>query len=84
MINANNDEVNVMKTVGFVVDGLTCPSCSRHVETLLRRELGVEKVQILFTMGKIMVEYNESLTFPSALQRIIERAGYRAREGAAS
>jgi copper chaperone CopZ len=77
-------EVNDMKTVSYTISGLTCPSCSTHLESLLKKSKGVSNVRLLFTLGRLKVEYDENLTDPILLAQLIARAGYHARQGAAS
>ncbi len=73
-----------MKTVAFTLNGLTCPSCTSHLESFLKKIKGVTNVQLLFTLGRLKIEYDESITDPSFLLKRIEQAGYHARQGAAS
>ncbi len=71
-----------MKTVRFPVEGMTCPSCSQNLETVLRRETGVVDVQVLFTLGKVKIVYDETVTSLVNLKKAIERSGYQVSAGA--
>jgi copper chaperone CopZ len=73
-----------MKTVSYTVSGMTCPSCTTHLESLLKKVKGVSGVRLLFALGRLKVEYDEDLTNPILLKQVIARAGYQARQGAAS
>lgn len=65
-----------MKNVRFQLEELTCPSCIKKIEGVLKREKGVEDVNVLFNLSRVNVTYDESQTNPDELGDLIERLGY--------
>lgn len=65
-----------MKNVRFQLEELTCPSCIKKIEGVLKREKGVEDVTVLFNLSRVNVTYDESQTNPDKLGDLIERLGY--------
>lgn len=65
-----------MKNVRFQLEELTCPSCIKKIEGVLKREKGVEDVTVLFNLSRVTLTYDESQTNPDKLGDLIERLGY--------
>ncbi|MGI5855396.1 MAG: heavy metal translocating P-type ATPase [Candidatus Merdivicinus sp.] len=69
----------------FQVTGMSCASCSAHVEKAVGGIGGVEKVAVSLLTNSMTVEYDESKTDAAAIVRVVENAGYGASpEGAAA
>lgn len=65
-----------MKNVKFQLEELTCPSCIKKIEGVLKRDKGVEDVNVLFNLSRVNVTYDETQTNPDKLRDLIERLGY--------
>lgn len=64
------------------VDGMTCPSCIRHVESALSELEGIEKVEVKLKDGKVRVEHDPSRSTIAEMIQALGEAGYESRAGA--
>lgn len=64
----------------FQLNQLTCPTCAKKIETVLKKTNGVAEVSVAFTSSKVKVEYNETLVEAVELIDKIHRLGYRVME----
>ena len=62
----------------FQVTGMSCASCSAHVEKAVGGIGGVEKVAVSLLTNSMTVEYDQSKTDAAAIVRVVENAGYGA------
>lgn len=75
--NATNPAVS---DVCLVIDGMTCSSCARHVETELAGVPGVVSAAVHFDRGEACLTVDKARTPTMAqLLSVIEAAGYRAK-----
>ena len=58
------------------VPGMSCPSCSAHIEDVLGQLEGVSKVKILFGQREVVVRHDPDLVSRAALIAAMEAAGY--------
>jgi copper chaperone len=65
------------QTTTLMVDGMTCPSCARHVDTALRRLEGVEAVEVRVRERRVSVVHAGQDT--EAFIEALAEAGYPAR-----
>lgn len=65
-----------MKTELFQLETLSCPSCIRKIESVLRKVDGVEQVLVLFNASKVKVTFDPGKTDADSLSERIERLGY--------
>jgi len=66
------------------VEGMSCPSCIRHVEGALRELDGVRKVQVRLREGKVAVEHEAGQPSAAAMIEALRDAGYESKEDAQS
>lgn len=66
-----------MKQV-FDVTGMTCSSCSSHVEKSVSKTPGVQAVTVSLLTNSMSVEYNEVETGTADIVKAVEHAGYGA------
>jgi copper chaperone len=64
------------------VEGMTCPSCVRHIDAALRDVDGVIGVDVRFRDGNVAVEHDGAEI--ASLIDAVREAGYEARPSAAS
>ncbi|MRG90976.1 heavy-metal-associated domain-containing protein [Polyangium spumosum] len=72
-----------MKETLLQVDGMSCPSCIRHINDALRGIDGVEEVDVKLGEGTVVVKHDPSSAPMSALVAALRDAGYEARPNAA-
>ncbi|MDC0743055.1 heavy-metal-associated domain-containing protein [Polyangium mundeleinium] len=65
------------------VDGMSCPSCIRHIDSALRGIQGVEKVDVKLREGTVLVKHDPSSAPTDALIEALRDAGYTSRPRAA-
>ncbi len=63
----------------YLVDGMTCASCSSAVERVTRKLDGVEQSEVNLVMGTLDISYDESRVTPAMIIEKIGKAGYTAR-----
>jgi len=72
-----------MNTV-LSVEGMTCHSCIRHVESALRDLEGVHGVEVHLREGKAIVEHEGEEPSAAAMVEALRAAGYAAAPNAAA
>ena len=68
-----------MKQEVYLVDGMTCASCSSAVERVTRKLSGVQESQVNLVMGTLDITYDETQVTPDMIIGKIDKAGYSAR-----
>ena len=69
-----------MKEVTFSVNGMTCMGCVNTVANMIRRQPGVEQVDVLLEPGAATVSFDEARITPEQLIQAVERVGYQMTE----
>lgn len=89
-IKVNNNEsvseaIKTVKSLGydvitakgiFPVLGMTCASCARSAETIIKYEPGVLRSAVNFATGNLSVEYLPNMTNISKLQKAVQSVGF--------
>ena len=60
----------------FTVTGMMCAGCVATVEEALRKASGVQEVSVNLMEGRTLVTYDDQVTSPEELQRIVRSIGY--------
>ena len=60
----------------FTVTGMMCAGCVATVEGALRKASGVQEVSVNLMEGRTLVTYDDQVTSPEELQRIVRSIGY--------
>ena len=63
----------------FEVTGMTCSSCSAHVEKAVAKVPGVSSVAVNLLANSMMVEYDEAAVTAEGIERAVAGAGYGAK-----
>ena len=71
-----------IKTTTLRAKDLSCPSCIGKIEGALNAMNGVNKSEVKFNSGKILVEHDPSLARTSDLVKAVASAGYVAEPSA--
>jgi len=61
------------------VEGMTCPSCIRHVEAALHEIEGIGKVKVELKEGKVVVEHDPASATTEQMISALAEAGYASR-----
>lgn len=67
-----------MKKVKFDIQGMTCSSCSSHVEKATRKLEGVQNANVNLLSNNMIVEYDENKLENSQIIKAVIDAGYGA------
>lgn len=67
-----------MKKEKFNVLGMTCSSCSSHVDRAVSKVLGVKKVEVNLLASSMLVEYDDKITNNETIIKSVVNAGYNA------
>ena len=68
-----------MKKIKFEVTGMTCSSCSAHVDRAVRKLDGVKDVNVNLLSNSMVVEYDESIQDNDSIILAVKEAGYDAK-----
>lgn len=66
-----------MKTI-FDITGMTCAACSAHVEKSVRAVDGVRMATVDLVRGRMIADFDETVTDPEEICRAVEKGGYGA------
>lgn len=66
----------MLKVMEFPVVGMSCASCSAHVDKALRSVQGVSEVNVNLPMNKAKVTFDASQCTPEDLQQAVDRMGF--------
>ena len=67
-----------MKKVKFDIQGMTCSSCSSHVEKAVCKLEGTKNVNVNFLSNSMIVEYDEKQLNNEKITKAVISAGYGA------
>ena len=67
-----------MKKDKFDIQGMTCSSCSAHVEKAVKKLNGVKVVNVNLLSNNMIVEYDESILDDQEIIKSVIDAGYGA------
>ena len=67
-----------MKNVKFDIDGMTCSSCSAHVDRAVRKLNGVKEVNVNLLSNNMVVDYDEKKVTNDEIIKAVIDAGYTA------
>ena len=70
----SNDQATILE-----VQGMTCPSCIRHVNAALADLEGVHQVDVQLRAGLVVVTHDPGQAPSTQLVEALDRAGYPAR-----
>ncbi|MBU5689755.1 MAG: heavy metal translocating P-type ATPase [Candidatus Aenigmatarchaeota archaeon] len=65
-----------MKNAKLKISGMHCASCSQNIESSLKNSNGVLKANVNLATETAFVEYDENLTNPQKIAKVIENLGY--------
>lgn len=67
-----------MKKVKFDIQGMTCSSCSSHVERAVSKLTGIQSVNVNLLSNNMVVEFDEQKIDTTAIIKAVKNAGYSA------
>lgn len=62
----------------FNVGGMTCSSCSAHVEHDVQKLEGIQQVEVSLMTGTMIVEFDETITSIQQIIEAVQKGGYSA------
>ena len=65
------------QTVSYQVKGFTCIACATGLETILRQQKGVIKVQASYSKANAWIEFDPGLVTEQSLKEQISDMGFR-------
>lgn len=74
--NLNFVDPNNVTKVQYAISGMTCASCSSHVNKALNSVVGVVSATVNLANATAYIEYLPSKTSPEMLQKAVANAGY--------
>lgn len=67
-----------MQKVKFDIQGMTCSSCSSHVEKAVNKLTGVQKVNVNLLSNNMVVDYDENILDNEKIIQAVKNSGYGA------
>lgn len=67
-----------MKNVKFDIQGMTCSSCSSHVEKAVNKLEGIQNVNVNLLSNNMVVDYDENILDNEKIIQAVVNAGYGA------
>jgi copper chaperone len=68
----------VTKTSKIRVEGMHCSKCSASVTKALKATPGVEKVDVSFSEGEAVVQFDDQKVTEAQLREVINKTGFKA------
>ena len=69
-----------MKEETYLIEGMTCASCSSAVERVTRKMEGVERSDVNLATNRMVICYDEALVSPEKIKAKVEKAGFGIKE----
>jgi Cu+-exporting ATPase len=69
-----------MAKIELKIKEMHCESCAKTIEKTLLKEKGIFSANVIFSLGKAIIEYNPEETEINEIKRTIENAGYKVLE----
>jgi Cu+-exporting ATPase len=65
------------KTVTYRIKGFTCIACAVGLETMLRQQKGILRVEASYSNANALIEFDPSVTTDKSLRQYISEMGFR-------
>lgn len=65
-----------MKKLTLQLEDLVCPSCVKKIESTLKKQDGVNEVNVLFNSSKAKIEYDEDKINSDKITKVIIDLGF--------
>lgn len=69
-----------MKKEKFIIQGMTCSSCSSHVQNAVCKLDGIKKANVNLLTNSMSVEYDENILDNSKIKKVISDIGFIVKE----
>ena len=69
-----------MKKITLQIKEMHCESCAKTIEKAILKEKGVILANVIFSLGKAIIEYDPKETKIEKIKKAIKKAGYEALE----
>lgn len=74
------EEINHHREIVLDVEGMTCASCSAAIERNLKKQMGVDQIQVNLATNTALLKYDPSLIKLSELEKVVSKIGYSIKE----
>jgi copper chaperone CopZ len=64
------------KSVAYRIQGFTCVTCAVGLETLLRKEPGIERAEASYAKATVVIEFDPALVSEKHLKELISEMGF--------
>jgi copper chaperone CopZ len=64
------------KSVLYQIKGFTCVTCAVGLETLLRREPGIERAEASYSKATVIIEFDPARVSEKRLKELISELGF--------
>lgn len=62
----------------FDIQGMTCSACQSHINTAVKKIVGVNEVDVNLLTNTMMVDYDDTLVRVTMIIDVVSKAGYKA------
>ena len=66
--------------ISFAIEGMYCPVCATNIESKLKSLPGVQKARVSYPQRRADIDYVSAYVSREQLEKVIQDAGYRARQ----
>lgn|SRR5574343_284689 len=70
-------DISTLKHVEFLIEGMTCDACSRHIDQEITNIKGILKTTISYKNGLAQVDFDSTKTNVSKIKQRINSTGYK-------
>ncbi len=74
------EEISDAKEINLDVEGMTCASCVAAIERTLKKQIGVEAIQVNLATHSAYLKYDPAKVKLSELEKAVDKAGYKIKE----
>ena len=67
-----------MRKTKFAIQGMTCSSCSAHVEKAVKKLQGIQEINVNLLSNSMVVSYDERIITESKIIEAVRASGYGA------
>jgi mercuric ion transport protein len=69
-------EQSKIKTIEFIIEGMTCSGCEAHVNHEVYKMAGIIKTTVSYEKGNAIIEFDQEQTDIEDIEKAIEKTGY--------
>ncbi|WP_066632762.1 heavy-metal-associated domain-containing protein [Desulfolucanica intricata] len=66
-----------MEKITFRLGDLACPDCAQKMGQILEKQKGIYQANVVYTTGKVKIQYDPNQINLQEIEKIIAKTGYR-------